>query len=52
MFQSESEPYKAWQRFGDRVATKKPKGMIVVSAHWESDVIKGVSSGEGHGSDE
>jgi 4,5-DOPA dioxygenase extradiol len=44
MFDTDSGAYKAWQRYGKAVLAAKPKGLIVVSAHWEnprdtSDVI-------------
>lgn len=42
MFAVASEPYKAWQKFGQMVQEAKPRGLVVVSAHWENE-----SGGEG-----
>lgn len=36
MFETTSEPYKAWQHFGKAVMEDEPKGLVVVSAHWET----------------
>jgi aromatic ring-opening dioxygenase catalytic subunit (LigB family) len=36
MFDTNSAPYKAWIKYGKAVADAKPKGLIVVSAHWEN----------------
>lgn len=36
-FDTSSAPYASWQRFGKEVLTMKPKGLVVVSAHWESE---------------
>ncbi|ODN94750.1 extradiol ring-cleavage dioxygenase [Cryptococcus wingfieldii CBS 7118] len=35
--QTESPPYKAWRKFGKTITANPPKGIVVVSAHWESD---------------
>ncbi|TXT12916.1 hypothetical protein VHUM_01317 [Vanrija humicola] len=37
MFQSTSAPYQAWQRYGKEIAAARPRGLVVVSAHWEND---------------
>lgn len=37
MFETTSAPYKAWQKYGQAVAEQNPRGLVVVSAHWESD---------------
>lgn len=37
MFETNSAPYKAWQKYGQTVAEQNPRGLVVVSAHWESD---------------
>lgn len=36
MFDTRSEPYQAWRAFGQAVEAAKPRGLIVVSAHWEN----------------
>lgn len=35
MFDTRSEPYQAWKAFGRVVEAAKPRGLVVVSAHWE-----------------
>ena len=35
MFDTESRPFKAGQKFGQGVLVARPKGIIAVSAHWE-----------------
>ncbi|WVQ84626.1 hypothetical protein IAT38_006781 [Cryptococcus sp. DSM 104549] len=35
--QYDSEPYKGWLKFGKLLNASKPKGIIVVSAHWENN---------------
>ncbi|WVR07665.1 hypothetical protein IAU60_004707 [Kwoniella sp. DSM 27419] len=35
--QYHSGPYKAWRRFGEMIMAEPPKGIVVVSAHWEND---------------
>ena len=35
MYDTASEPYQAWKSFGRAVEASDPKGLIVVSAHWE-----------------
>jgi aromatic ring-opening dioxygenase catalytic subunit (LigB family) len=37
MFDTESGPYKAWQKYGKAVEAANPRGLVVVSAHWEND---------------
>jgi aromatic ring-opening dioxygenase catalytic subunit (LigB family) len=37
MFDTASAPYKAWQAFGQRVTSDAPRGLVVVSAHWEAE---------------
>jgi 4,5-DOPA dioxygenase extradiol len=37
MFESTSKPYLAWQEYGKMVNAAKPRGLVVVSAHWEDD---------------
>lgn len=36
MFDTNSAPYKAWIKYGKAVAESNPKGLVVVSAHWEN----------------
>jgi aromatic ring-opening dioxygenase catalytic subunit (LigB family) len=36
MFDTRSEPYQAWRAFGQAVEAAKPRGLVVVSAHWEN----------------
>lgn len=36
MFDTESEPYTAWQKYGKMVEEARPRGLVVVSAHWEN----------------
>ncbi|WRT70203.1 uncharacterized protein IL334_007198 [Kwoniella shivajii] len=43
--QIHSEPYKAWQEFGHLINSNPPKGIVVVSAHWENQLgLKGSDS--------
>ncbi|TYJ57908.1 hypothetical protein B9479_001263 [Cryptococcus floricola] len=35
--QTEAPPYKAWRKFGKIIEANPPKGIVVVSAHWEND---------------
>lgn len=48
MFESTSKPYLAWQDYGKMVNAARPRGLVVVSAHWEdergSDKVSGESS--------
>lgn len=37
MFDTQSKPYKAWQKYGAAVEAAKPRGLVVVSAHWENE---------------
>ncbi|EJT48112.1 hypothetical protein A1Q1_02922 [Trichosporon asahii var. asahii CBS 2479] len=37
MFDTASAPYKAWQKYGQAVVEQNPRGLVVVSAHWESN---------------
>lgn len=37
MFDTDSAAYKAWQKYGKVVADQHPRGLVVVSAHWESE---------------
>jgi 4,5-DOPA dioxygenase extradiol len=37
MFETTSKPYKAWIDYGKMVEEAKPRGLIVVSAHWENE---------------
>jgi len=37
MFETTSRPYLAWQDYGKMVNAAKPKGLVVVSAHWEDE---------------
>jgi len=37
MFETTSKPYLAWQDYGKMVNAAKPKGLVVVSAHWEDE---------------
>ncbi|WVQ74263.1 hypothetical protein IAR50_003860 [Cryptococcus sp. DSM 104548] len=41
--QTESPPYKAWRKFGKIIEANPPKGIVVVSAHWENE--QGLRSG-------
>ncbi|KLT38816.1 Extradiol aromatic ring-opening dioxygenase [Cutaneotrichosporon oleaginosum] len=36
MFDTASAPYKAWQKYGKMVEAARPRGLVVVSAHWEN----------------
>jgi aromatic ring-opening dioxygenase catalytic subunit (LigB family) len=36
LFDTASAPYKAWQKYGKMVEAAKPRGLVVVSAHWEN----------------
>ncbi|BEJ11731.1 hypothetical protein CspHIS471_0201910 [Cutaneotrichosporon sp. HIS471] len=36
MFETTSAPYKAWQKYGKMIEAEKPRGLVVVSAHWEN----------------
>jgi aromatic ring-opening dioxygenase catalytic subunit (LigB family) len=36
MFDTKSAPYKAWIKYGKAVTDNNPKGLVVVSAHWEN----------------
>ncbi|KAK4684479.1 4,5-DOPA dioxygenase extradiol, partial [Tremellales sp. Uapishka_1] len=36
MYDTETRPYKAWQKFGKAIEKAKPRGLVVVSAHWEN----------------
>jgi aromatic ring-opening dioxygenase catalytic subunit (LigB family) len=36
MFDTQSAPYKAWIKYGKTVVDNNPKGLVVVSAHWEN----------------
>ncbi|WWC64557.1 uncharacterized protein I303_107168 [Kwoniella dejecticola CBS 10117] len=43
--QTHSAPYKAWQRIGQMINSDPPKGIVVISAHWENDTgFKGSES--------
>ncbi|WWC72038.1 uncharacterized protein I206_105997 [Kwoniella pini CBS 10737] len=35
--QTHSAPYKAWEKFGKLISADPPKGIAVVSAHWENE---------------
>ncbi|WVW86193.1 hypothetical protein I302_108234 [Kwoniella bestiolae CBS 10118] len=35
--QTYAEPYKAWQKFGQIINQDPPRGIVVVSAHWENE---------------
>lgn len=37
MFETTSKPYLAWQDYGKMVNAAEPKGLVVVSAHWEDE---------------
>jgi aromatic ring-opening dioxygenase catalytic subunit (LigB family) len=37
MFETKSKPYLAWQDYGKMVNAARPKGLVVVSAHWEDE---------------
>ncbi|ORX40605.1 Extradiol ring-cleavage dioxygenase, class III enzyme, subunit B [Kockovaella imperatae] len=37
MFDFEGEGYKSWVKMGESVRASNPKGIVIVSAHWESD---------------
>lgn len=37
MFETTSEPYKAWQAYGKMVNAAAPRGLVVISAHWEEE---------------
>jgi 4,5-DOPA dioxygenase extradiol len=37
MFETKSKPYRAWQDYGKMVNAARPKGLVVVSAHWEDE---------------
>lgn len=37
MFDTAAAPYKAWQKYGQAVVEQNPRGLVVVSAHWESN---------------
>lgn len=38
LFDSASKPYKQWQKTGEAIQALQPKGIVVVSAHWESQM--------------
>ncbi|WWD03665.1 hypothetical protein V865_001720 [Kwoniella europaea PYCC6329] len=40
--QKQSEPYKAWQSVGRIIQANPPKGIVIVSAHWENHTDDGV----------
>lgn len=44
MFDTNNPAYKAWQKYGKIVEQANPKGLVVVSAHWEADNGPGVFS--------
>lgn len=35
-FETESKPYAAWKKYGDYIRALDPKGLVVVSAHWDN----------------
>jgi aromatic ring-opening dioxygenase catalytic subunit (LigB family) len=37
MFETTSKPYLAWQDYGKMVNAARPRGLVVVSAHWEDE---------------
>ncbi|WVQ84625.1 hypothetical protein IAT38_006780 [Cryptococcus sp. DSM 104549] len=41
--QYDSEPYQGWRKFGSLLKASQPKGVVVVSAHWENE--SGLHSG-------
>jgi len=51
MFETQSKPYLAWQDYGKMVNAARPRGLVVVSAHWEdergSDKVSGKSCSRG-----
>lgn len=48
MFDTANPAYKAWQKYGALVEQAKPRGLVVVSAHWEADSGPGVIGEEYH----
>jgi hypothetical protein len=52
MFETQSKPYLAWQDYGKMVNAARPRGLVVVSAHWEdergSDKVSGESCSRGN----
>lgn len=44
MFDPDSKPYRAWREYGRRVGESPPRGLVVVSAHWENTEAAGVLS--------
>lgn len=37
MFETTSKPYKAWEEYGKMVNAADPRGLVVISAHWENE---------------
>ena len=39
MFQPQSGPYRSWAKIGEEIKklSPQPKGVVFVSAHWESE---------------
>ncbi|RXK40491.1 hypothetical protein M231_02143 [Tremella mesenterica] len=37
MFEKDSKPYEAWQKVGKEIQASNPRGLVVVSAHWENE---------------
>jgi len=37
MFETESAPYQYWKAVGSKIKSSKPSGIVVFSAHWESN---------------
>lgn len=37
MFETSSPAYQAWKGIGRDIKRHRPKGLVVVSAHWEND---------------
>lgn len=37
LFDTASKPYQAWKTIGQDIIKRQPKGLVVVSAHWEND---------------
>jgi 4,5-DOPA dioxygenase extradiol len=46
MFETTSKPYLAWQDYGKMVNAAKPKGLVVVSAHWEDEAGSSAVTGK------
>ena len=37
LYDTNSKAYQTWQQVGQILNASKPRGLVVVSAHWEAD---------------